>query len=91
MLYIPWMGILGDHNIKKQVSKTSTLELHRLKNCMSRLRTGPFSAGAVIGGNSPFASLARGLTGPQQGYKLQKTSFRILVGINCHNIPTDTP
>ena len=28
---------------------------------------------------------------PRQGYRLQKMSFRILVGIYCHNIPTHTP
>ena len=31
------------------------------------------------------------MTGSQQGYRLQKTSFYILVGIYCHNIPTHTP
>ena len=46
---------------------------------------------AIIGGNSHFTSLAPALTGPQQGYRLQKTSFRILVGIYCHKIPTHTP
>ena len=35
--------------------------------------------------------MARVLTGPQQGYRLQKTSFCILVGIYCQNIPTHTP
>ena len=46
---------------------------------------------AIVGGNGHFASLARVLTGPQQGYRLQKMRFRILVGIYCHNIPTHTP
>ena len=46
---------------------------------------------AIICGNSHFAFLARVVTGSRQGYKLQKTSFRILVGIYCHNIPTHTP
>ena len=31
------------------------------------------------------------MNGPRQSYRLQKTSFRILVGIYCHNIPTHTP
>ena len=31
------------------------------------------------------------MTGSQQGYRLQKTSFRILAGIYCHNLPTHTP
>ena len=35
--------------------------------------------------------MARVLTGPQQAYRLQKMSFRILVRIYCHNIPTHTP
>ena len=41
MLYIPWMVILGDQNIKKHVSKTSIFELPRVKNCISRLCTNP--------------------------------------------------
>ena len=42
MLYIPWMVILGGHNIKKkQVSKTSIFELPKVKNCKSRLCTNP--------------------------------------------------
>ena len=31
------------------------------------------------------------VTGSQQGEKLQKKFFHILVGIYCHNIPTHTP
>ena len=31
------------------------------------------------------------MNSPRQSYRLQKTSFRILVGIYCHNIPTHTP
>ena len=46
---------------------------------------------AIIAGNSHFASLARVVNGPKQSYRLQKTSFRILVGIYCHNIPTHIP
>ena len=45
----------------------------------------------IIGGNSHFVSLARVVTGPRQCQRLQKTSFCILVGIYCHNIPTHTP
>ena len=41
MLYISWMVILSDHNIKKKVSKTSIFELATVKNCMSRLCTYP--------------------------------------------------
>ena len=65
MLYIPWMVILGDHNIKKKGSKTSIFELSKVKNCKGKLCTGPFTQ-AIIGGNSHFASLARALTGPRQ-------------------------
>ena len=46
---------------------------------------------AIIGGNSHFTSLARVVTGPKQGRILQKTAFRILVGIDCQNISTHTP
>ena len=42
MLYIAWMVILGGHNIqKKQVLKTSILELSRVKNRISRLCANP--------------------------------------------------
>ena len=44
MLYMAWMVILGDHGIKKYVSKTSIFELHRVKNCRSRLCTNPLGA-----------------------------------------------
>ena len=41
MLYIAWMVILGDHGIKKKMTKTSIFELHKVKNCISRLCTNP--------------------------------------------------
>ena len=42
MLYISWMIILGDHNIKKkQVSKTSISELVTAKNYTGKLCTNP--------------------------------------------------
>ena len=44
MLYIPWMVILGDHNIKKKVSETSIFELPGVKNCIGRLCTNPLEA-----------------------------------------------
>ena len=57
---------------------------------MSRLCTGPFVGPLLV--ETVILRLWHGhLTGPWQGYKLQKTSFRILVGIYCHNIPTHTP
>ena len=43
MLCIACMVILGDHNIKKKVSKTSILELPRVKNSISGLCTGPYA------------------------------------------------
>ena len=75
---------------KKQVSKTSIFELPRVKNCISRLCTGPFTRPLLV----ETAILCRWhghLTGPRQSYKPHKTSFHILVGIYCHNIPTRTP
>ena len=41
MLYISWMVILGDHGIKKKVSKTSIVGLPWVKNFISRLCTNP--------------------------------------------------
>ena len=43
---------------------------------------------ASISGSSHFASWTLALRGPRQSYRLQKTSFRTLVGTYCHNIPT---
>ena len=61
-----------------------------MKNCMSRLCTGQFTRPLLV--EMAISRLWHGhLTGPRQGYRLQKTSFRILVGIYCHNIPTHTP
>ena len=41
LLYIAWMVILGDHGIKKDFTKTSTFEVLRVKNCISRLYADP--------------------------------------------------
>ena len=38
------MAILGGHNIKKKVSKTSIFELPGVKNCISRLCTNPLGS-----------------------------------------------
>ena len=38
-----------------------------------------------------FRVFGTGFDRPWQGYKLQKMSFPILVGIYCHTIPTHTP
>ena len=81
MLYIPWMVILGGHNIKKkQVSKTSIFELPRVKNCISRLCTGPFTRPLLV--ETAISRSWQGhLTGLRHSYRPQKTSFHILVGI----------
>ena len=61
-----------------------------MKNCISRLFTGPFTRPLLV--EIAISRLWRGhLTGPGQSYRLQNKSFRILVGIYCHNIPTHTP
>ena len=62
-----------------------------MKNCMSRLRTGPFTHVSQYWWKQSFHVFGTGLTGPRQGYKLPKTSFGILVGIYRDNIPTHTP
>ena len=61
-----------------------------MKNCISRLCTGPFTRPLLVE-TAISRHWHRHLTGPQQSYRLQKTSFRILVGIYCHNLPTHTP
>ena len=48
MLYIAWMVILGGHNSKKKLLKTSIFELPRLKNCISRLWTGAFTSPLLV-------------------------------------------
>ena len=62
-----------------------------MKNYISRLCTNnPFTSPLLV--ETAISRLWHGhLTGPLQGYRLQKTSFRILVGIYCHNIPTHIP
>ena len=75
---------------KKQSSKTSIFELPGVKNCISRLCTGPFTRPLLV--EIAISRLWHGhLTGPRQSYRLHKTSFRILACIYCHNIPTHTP
>ena len=44
MLHIPYMVILGDQGIIKQLFKTSNFNLSRVKNCISRLCTNPLGA-----------------------------------------------
>ena len=41
MLYIPWIVILGDHNIKENFSNTWFFELFMVKSCLRRLCTHP--------------------------------------------------
>ena len=48
MLYIPWMVILRDHNIKKISLEITIFELPNVKNCISRLRTGPFTGPLLV-------------------------------------------
>ena len=52
---------------------------------MKRLWAGPFTRQLLV---SHFASLARVSTGPWQGYKQRKKSFRILVGMYYHKNPS---
>ena len=44
MLYIPWMVILGDHNIIKTSFENFIFELPRVKSCISTLCTNPLGA-----------------------------------------------
>ena len=61
-----------------------------MKNSISRLCTSPFTRPLLV--ETAISRRWHGhLTGPRHSYRLQKTSFRILVGIYCHNIPTRTP
>ena len=49
MLHIPWMVILGDHNIKKnKFRKLTIFEPPKVKNCISRLCTGPFTRPLLV-------------------------------------------
>ena len=75
MLYIPWIVNLSDHDIKKKVSKTSIFELSKVKNCMSRLCTihrPIYSCKPLLVETVISHLLARVLSGPWQGDKLQK-------------------
>ena len=44
MLYIPWMVILGDHNIIKTSFENFIFELPGVKSCISTLCTNPLGA-----------------------------------------------
>ena len=48
MLYIPWMVISGDGNIKQISFKTSICERSRVKKCISRLCSGPFTRPLLV-------------------------------------------
>ena len=57
---------------------------------MSRLCTNPFTSPLLV--ETAILRLWHGhLTGPGYGWRPQKTSFCILVGIYCQNIPTHIP
>ena len=85
MLYIPWMVTLCGHNNKK-----TTFENFDFKAAQGEKLHRPIHY-AIIGGNSHFASLARAFDRPSAQLQNAKTSFHILVGIYCHNLPTRTP
>ena len=58
---------------------------------MSRLCTGPFTRPLLVETaiSCRWHGHLSGLSALPES--LQKTSFHILVGIHCHNIPTNTP
>ena len=61
-----------------------------MKNCISTLCTGPFTRPLLV--ETAFWCLWH-RHGPALGRArdCKKTSFRILLGVYCHNIPTHTP
>ena len=71
MLYIPWMVILGDHNIIKTSFENFDFRAVQGEKLHKQVVYRPIHQ-AIIGGNSHFASLARVVTSPRQGYRLQK-------------------
>ena len=82
MLYIPWIAILGDHNIKKISFETSIFELPRVQNCISRLCTNLLGAPPP----PPPTDLI-----PKKGEKHANTGRNMLyivwmVILCCHNI-----
>ena len=92
MLYIPWMVILCGHNIQKISFGDADFGAAQGEKLHKQVVHRPiYPCKPLLVENSHFASLARVLTGPKQDWRLQKTSFHILVGIYCHNIPTHTP
>ena len=90
MLHIAWIVSLGDHNIKKISVENFGFRAAQGEKLNKQVVYRPIHE-AIIGQNSHFASWARVLTVPRRGYRRQKTSLRILVGIYCHNMPTHTP
>ena len=63
-----------------------------MKNYTSRLCTSPFTHVTDCWWKQPFRVFGTGISpAPGKATDCKKTSFRILVGIYCHNIPTHTP
>ena len=66
MLYIPWMIILGDCNIKK-ISFQNFDFSAVLKNCTSRLCTGPFTRVSHYWWKQSFRVFGTGVDRPSAG------------------------
>ena len=77
---------------KKKVSKTSILELSKVKNCISRFCTVPFIHVYHYWWKKSFRVFGTGFDRPWARLQIaKKTSFCILVGIYCQNVPTCSP
>ena len=74
---------------KKQVSKNSLFELTKVKNCISRLCTSPFTRPLLV--ETVIFVFGTGCEQPKARLETAKTFSRILVGIYCHNISTHGP
>ena len=87
MLYIVDDNNVWSRNQKKSFDNIA-LELFKVKKLHKQVVYRPITC--KPGTKSHFASLARVLTSLRQGYRREKMSFCILVGIYRHNIPTCT-
>ena len=77
---------------KKKVSETSIYKPPRMKNCISRLCTSPFTHVSHYWWKQSFRVFGTGFDWPSARLETaKKQSFRILVRIYCHNIPTCIP
>ena len=87
------MVILGDHNMKKKNSETSIFEQPRVKNCRSRLCTGPFTHVTRCWWKQPFRVFGTGfdrpLASPETAKNVLLYPNRLILSQHPHSHPSE--